>query len=147
MKPVFVLTFFLFLLSACSKPESPTYIGYEDFRVEQVGLKNTILSTRAKLYNPNKYPLQLKSASIDVYINDDYLGHSALDTLIVLPGKDTSYVPLRLTASAKDLLSSSFKIMLNPEVKITIKGSARAGRSGFFINVPIDYEGRQRIEL
>ena len=147
MKPYPILIIFIFFLSACSKPLSPTYLGYDNFRVNQVGLNNTILSTRAKLFNPNKYPLQLKSASIDVYINDDYLGKSTLDSLIILPAQDTTYVPLRLTASAKDLLSNSFKILLNPEVKVKIKGSAKAGRSGLFINVPIDYEGRQRIEL
>ena len=147
MKQYFIFIAFVLFFSSCSKPLSPTYLGYEDFHVDQVGLNNTILSTRAKLYNPNRYPLQLKSATIDVYINDQYLGHSSLDSLVILPGKDTSFVPLRLTASAKDLLANSFRILLNPEVKVTIKGSARAGRSGLFINVPIDYEGKQRIEL
>jgi LEA14-like dessication related protein len=147
MKHYLIGIAFLIVLSACSKPASPTYLGYEDFRIEQVGLKNNILSTRVKLYNPNAYPLQLKSVSIDVYLNDDFLGHSNLDSLIFLPQKDTAYVPLRLTASARDLLSSTLKIWLNPEVKVKIKGTARAGRGGFFINVPIDYEGKQRIEL
>lgn len=147
MKPYLFIIAFLFVLSACRKPASPTYHGFEDFKVEQVGLKNNILSTRVKLYNPNLYPLQLKSASIDVYLNDDFLGHSSLDSLIILPQKDTTFVPLRLTASAKDLLSSTMKIWLNPEVKVKIKGTARAGRGGLFINVPIDYEGKQRIEL
>jgi LEA14-like dessication related protein len=147
MKPYLFVIAVVFALGACRTPASPTYLGYEDFRIEQVGLNNNILSTRVKLYNPNAYPLQLKSASIDVYLNDDYLGHSQLDSLIILPQKDTSYVPLRLTASAKDLLSSTLKLLLNPEVKVKIKGTARAGRGGLFINVPIDYEGKQRIEL
>ena len=147
MKPYLFIIAVVLLLSACRTPASPTYIGYDDFKVEQVGLKNTILSTRVKLYNPNAYPLQLKSASIDVFLNNDFLGHSNLDSLIVLPGKDTSYVPLRLTASAKDLLSSTLKVWLNPEVTVKIKGTARAGRGGLFINVPIDYEGKQKIEF
>lgn len=147
MKRIIIFTLIVFLLFACSKPVSPKYIGYEDFQMEKVGLKNTILSTRVKLYNPNSYPLQVKSASIDVYLNDDFLGHSSVDSLIILPAKDTSFVPLRLTASAKDLLSNSVKVFLNPDVKIKIKGSARAGRGGFFMNVPIDYEGVQRISF
>ncbi len=147
MKNTVIVLLVLLLLNACSKPASPEYLGYENFRLEQAGLKNNIVSTRVKLYNPNNYPLQLKSASIDVYINNDYLGHSSVDTLIILPKKDTSFVPLRLTASAKDLLNSSLKVWLNPEVKVRIKGSAKAGRGGFFINVPIDYEGMQKIEL
>lgn len=147
MKPVFCLMFFLFLMAACSRPKSPTYLGYDNLRVEELGLKKNILSTRVKLYNPNGFPLKLKSASIDVYVNDDFLGHSNLDSLITLPQKDTSYVPLRLTASARDILSSTMKVWLNPEVKVTIRGTAKAGRGSFFINVPIDYEGKQRIVL
>ena len=135
------------LLTSCKKPVTPTYHGYENFRVEKVGVKNTVLATNVKLYNPNGYALQLKSASIDVYLNNNYLGHSAIDSLITLPARDTSYIPLRLTASAGDLLSNSLKIMLNPDVKLRITGSARAGRSGLFVNVPINYEGTQRIEF
>lgn len=147
MKRIISILTIVFLFSACSKPITPVYIGYENFQMEKVGLKNTVLSTRVKLYNPNNYPLQVKSASIDVYLNDDFLGHSSVDSLIVLPAKDTSAIPLRLMASAKDLLSNSVKVLLNPDVKIKISGSAKAGRGGFFINVPIDYEGIQRIEF
>lgn len=144
---VLMLLFFVLLLAGCKKPVSPTFIGYENFRVEKVGVQNTVLATDVKLYNPNAYALQLKSADIDVYLNNDFLGHSALDSLITLPARDTAYVPLRLTASARDLLSNSLKLMLNPEVRVRISGSAKAGRSGFFINVPIDYEGTQRIQF
>jgi LEA14-like dessication related protein len=147
MKQFLIFALLLLLFCGCSKPVSPKYLGYEDFRVERFGLKNNVLSTRVKLYNPNSYALKLKSASIDVYLNDDFLGHTAIDTLIVLPGKDTTFVPLQLTATAKDLLSNTVKIWLNPDVKVNIKGSAKAGRGSVFINVPIDYEGRQRIEL
>ncbi|HET7897971.1 MAG TPA: LEA type 2 family protein, partial [Flavisolibacter sp.] len=112
-----------------------------------VGLQNNLLATDIKLYNPNSYPLQLKSASMDVYFNDNFLGHSSLDTLINLPGKDTSYVPLTMQAKAKDVLSNAWKVFLNPDVKIRITGTAKAGRSGFFVNIPIDYEGVQRVEL
>ena len=125
----------------------PKYFGYQNFRFEKMGLKNNILAADVKLYNPNRYPLQLKSASMDVYMNNSYLGHSSLDSLIILPAKDTSYVPLRLEASTKDILSHSFKIFMNPDVKIKITGNAKAGRGGFFINVPIDYEGMQRIDI
>ena len=134
-------------ISSCSKPASPKYLGYENFRMEKAGLNRTILATSVKLYNPNRYPLQLKSASMDVYLNNSFLGHSTLDSLITLTAKDTTAVPLRLEASAKDILKNAAKIFLNPDVKVKITGSATAGRGGFFINVPIDYEGVQRIDL
>jgi hypothetical protein len=45
------------------------------------------------------------------------------------------------------VLSNALKVFLNPDVRIKITGSAKAGRGGIFLNVPIDYEGTQRIEL
>lgn len=137
----------LYTLSSCSKPQPPQYAGYENFRLEKASLSNSILATDVKLYNPNGYNLQLKSAALDVYFNDKFLGRSTLDSLITLPAKDTATFPLRLQASAKDILSNSAKLLLNPEVKIRISGNAKAGRSGIFVNVPINYEGVQRINI
>jgi LEA14-like dessication related protein len=139
--------FLVYTLAGCGKPKAPQYVGYENFRLEEVGFSTNVLATDVKLYNPNSYALQLKSASMDVYFNDRFLGHSSLDSLIILPAKDTSAIPLRMKASARDLLSNTADLILNPTVKIRITGSAKAGRGGFFINVPINYEGTQRIQL
>lgn len=144
---VSTLVLMLFLYSSCSKPQAPLYLGYQNLRLAKAGLQNSVVATEVKLYNPNRYALKLKSASVDVYMNDSYLGHTVIDTLITLPGKDTSVVPLQLQANAKDVLSNAFKLLLNPDVKIKITGSAKAGRGSFFLNVPIDYEGTQRIEV
>ncbi len=137
----------ILMLSSCSKPLSPQYLGYQNFRMEKLGLNKMILATEAKIYNPNSYPLQLKSASMDVYMNASFLGHTSLDSLVILPAKDTAYIPLRLQASAKDIISNAAKLLLNPNVLIKITGSAKAGRHGIFITIPIDYEGTQRIDL
>ena len=135
------------LFSSCSKPLAPKYLGYQNFRLAKASFGDNILATDVRLYNPNNYPLQLKSASMDVYFNNSYLGHSSLDTLITLPGKDTTSIPLQLQAKAKDVLSNALRVFLNPDVKIKITGTAKAGRGGIFLNIPIDYEGTQRIEL
>lgn len=136
-----------FLATGCSKPLTPKYLGYQNFRLAKAGFGTNTLTTDIRLYNPNAYALQLKSATMDVYLNNNFLGHSSLDTLITLPGKDTTLIPLQMEAKAKDLFSNALKVFLNPDVKIKITGSAKAGRGGIFLNVPIEYEGMQRIEL
>lgn len=123
----------MYLASSCGKPVSPQYLGYQNLRMENVGFTNNVVAIDVKLYNPNRYPLQLKSASLDMYINNSFLGHSALDSLVVLPAQDTIYIPLRLQASAKDILSNTAKILMNPDVKIKITGSARAAAAAFLL--------------
>lgn len=147
MIKLFAAIVLLYTLSSCSKPQPPQYAGFDNFRIEKASVSNTILATDVKLYNPNGYTLQLKSADLEVYFNDKYLGRSTLDSLINLPSKDTTTFPLRMQASAKDILSGGAKLLMNPDVKIRITGNAKAGRSGVFINVPINYEGVQRINM
>lgn len=136
-----------FVLASCGKPLPPRYAGYQNFRIEKASLNNSVLASDVKLYNPNGYNLNLKSAALDVYFNDKFLGNSSFDSLIVLPAKDTAVFPLRITASAGAILANSAKLLLNPDVKIRITGSVKAGRGGLYINVPINYEGVQRIDL
>src|SRR5215217_3847609 len=115
----------LYSFSGCKKPLAPEYVSYENFRLEKMGFSENVLATDVKLYNPNTYNLQLKSASMDIYFNDRFLGHSALDTLIILEAKDTTSFPVRLQASAKDILKNTADVLLNPNVKIRITGSAK----------------------
>lgn len=137
----------LYTSVGCSKPITPQYLGYENFRLEKLGFTNNVLATDIKIYNPNHYDLKLKSASVDVFLNDRFLGHSSIDSLITLPAKDTSSIPLQMNASAKDIITSTAQLLLNPDAKIKINGSAKAGRGRFFVTVPINYEGVQRIQL
>ena len=139
--------FFIYSFSACKKPVPPEYVSYENFRLEKMGFSENVLAADVKLYNPNTYNLQLKSADLDIYFNDRFLGHSSLNNLIVLTAKDTTAFPIRMQASAKDLLKNTADLLLNPNVKIRVSGSAKAGRGGIFINVPINYEGMQKISF
>ena len=138
---------FVYNFSSCKKPLPPEYVNYENFRLEKMGFSENTLAADIKLYNPNSYNLQLKSASMDIYFNDRFLGHSSVDALITLEAKDTTSFPIRMQASAKDILKNTADLLLNPNVKIRITGSAKAGRGGFFINVPINYEGMQKIKF
>jgi len=91
--------------------------------------------------------MQLKSAQVDVYFNDKFVGHSVLDTLIDIPQKDTFLIPVYMDVKLKSLLANAAQLLLNPDVMVKLNGNAKVGRSGIFVNVPINYEGRQRIDL
>lgn len=139
--------FTIVLLAACGKPQPPQYLGYGNVRLEKAGLAASVVAADIKFYNPNPYALKLKHADMDVFFNDRFVGHSLLDSLITLPARDTSFVPLRVQAAGKDLLASAAQLLLNPNVRLRVKGTAKVGRGSLFINLPVDYEGTQHIDL
>lgn len=137
----------LFFAIGCGKPIQPTYLGYQNLRLGKVGTKSNVLMSDIKFYNPNKYALNVKQAEMDVYFNDRLLGHTSMNNMVSLPPMDTTLVPFTVEASVTDLLANTAQIFLNPNVRVKIQGNAKAGRGGFFVNIPINYQGTQRIQL
>ena len=137
----------LFFAIGCSKPIQPTYLGYKNLRLGKVGTKNNVVMSDIKFYNPNKYALKVKQAKMDIFFNDRFLGHTSIVDLVTLPPLDTTFIPFVTEASMTDLLATSAQIFLNPNVRIKVQGNAKVGRGGIFVNVPINYQGTQRIQL
>jgi LEA14-like dessication related protein len=131
----------------CRKPKDLEYLDVENLHVKKAGLSESIVGADIKYYNPNTFNLQLKKANLDVYINDKYVGHSDLDTLIHIPSKDTFYIPITMKLNLGDFLKNAVQLFLNPEVRLKIEGTAKVGKSGIYKNVPVNYEGRERIDV
>ena len=142
----YFLVLFFFVMG-CSKPIQPTYLGYQNLRLGKLGGKSNIIMSDIKFYNPNKYALSVKQADMDVYFNDRFLGHTSMNNMVNLPPLDTTLVPFTVEVSATDLLLNTAQIFLNPNVRVKIQGSAKAGRGGIYVNIPINYQGTQRIQL
>ena len=137
----------LFFAIACSKPIQPTYLGYQNIRLGRVGAKNNVIMSDIKFYNPNKYALSVKQAEMDIYFNDRLLGHTSMNNMVSLPPMDTTLVSFTVEASATDLLANTAQIFLNPNVRVKVQGNAKAGRGGIYVNIPINYQGTQRIQF
>lgn len=135
------------LFTACKKPEGLQYIGIENFRVQSINLNQSVILADLKYFNPNNFKMKLKSAEMDVTVNEKFLGHSVLDTLMNIPRKDTFSLPVHLNVNMKTLLSNSLNALLSNEFDISLKGKARLGKGGFYFNFPFTYQGKQKIKL
>jgi hypothetical protein len=47
----------------------------------------------------------------------------------------------------KQVYSNALDILLNNEVNIKLDGFAKLGKGGIFFDVPIKYEGKQKIDI
>lgn len=144
-KSICTLIWGLFLFCSCTQLQKPTYLATENLRISGVGFKRSELSADLKFYNPNAQQLQLKSADIDIYIQNRFLGKAGFDNLLNLPPMDTFYVPIKAVIAMRDVLPNAVQILLKDSVNVRIDGTVRAGKGGFFKNVAIKYEGRQSL--
>lgn len=133
-------------LASCSQPLIPEYQAFENFRLSKIAMNETVVSADLKYFNPNEYDLQFKRADLDITLNDKFVGKTILDTLIRVPKRDTFYVPVQMKVNLKQLFSNAFSLLLNNEMEVKVNGTIRIGRSGFFMNMPVNYTGKQEID-
>lgn len=133
-------------MTACRQPEIPKYQALENFSLGKIGMNETVVSADLKYYNPNNYDLQFRRADLAIAINNRAVGNTILDTLIRIPKKDTFYVPVQMKVNMKQLLGNALSLLMNNELDIKVNGTIRMGRSGFFMNIPVNYQGKQKID-
>jgi LEA14-like dessication related protein len=138
-----------FLMVACAKPTQLDYLGVRNVKVLTLGFKESTVKLDVEYFNPNKYPLTMKSAEVDVYVNNNYFGKTILDSAIHIPGKDTFLLPVLLKVEMTNTAMQLLQVFGKGQDSVLVKmdGKARVGRGGFFINYPINYEGLQKIKF
>jgi LEA14-like dessication related protein len=143
-----LLSFFLlFTICSCSKPKELVYQDIRNFRVHQLGFKESVIGLDMIYYNPNKYTLECKGGDVDVFMNDNYLGKANIESRTVIPRLDTFSVPVSLTMDMKSMLQNSLQLISKPDVAIKLKGYVKVGKDGVYFNVPVNYITQQRIEI
>jgi LEA14-like dessication related protein len=134
-------------MAACGKPLAPVYGGIENFRVNGLGVGQSAVSADLKYYNPNGFNMKLKSGTVDVYMNNRFLGKTILDTSIFIPAKDSFLIPVSMAVDMKQVYSNALDILLSNEVTIKLDGAAKLGKGLLFFNLPIQYEGKQKLDI
>lgn len=130
-------------LTGCSQPQVPEYYGFQNLQMSQAAGGQAVLSTTVKMYNPNSYSLQLKRAEVDVAVNGKHAGHSLLDTTILIPGKDTFYVPIALQIDLNSLFSNALQMLIDKQATISLDGRVKIQRGMLTFNRPFHYDGKQ----
>lgn len=148
MKPLgLLLGICALLLLGCASPKGLQYIDTENIQIgNSADWKETFLNATVKYFNPNKYALQVKNVNCELYIDSAYIGDFKFDSLMILPALDTINFPIAVKVPTAQILRIGIT-MLSNEVKFNITGNAKVGRKGIFINMPLKYEGTQKLKL
>lgn len=147
MKHLRLLAPFILILASCAKPQELVYKGVSNFYVSALGVSGTGIGADVLLYNPNRYPVQIKDADLDVFLNNRPAGKAVLNDRVTIPARDSVAVPVVVEAGLGNIVNAGLQLLKSPEVLVKLNGTVKAGRSGVFVRVPIRYEGKQKLKL
>lgn len=135
------------VLIGCSKPVAPEFGGIDNLKINTLGIGESAVSADLKYYNPNNFKMKLKYGEASVFVNNRLIGKTILDTLTEIPARDSFKIPVSMRVDMKQFYSNALDILLNNEVNIKLDGFAKLGKGLVFFNVPIQYEGKQKIDI
>lgn len=132
---------------ACSPPKMLEYKSYQNFKINSLGFSNSKVSLDLVYFNPNHFGLQLKKVDMDVFIDNNLLGHSLLDTLIRIPANNTFVLPISVDVDMHNILKNSLSTLLGKEVTVKATGRLKIGKSNVFMSMPVNYEGKHTFSM
>ena len=134
----------IFFASSCQAPKELVYRDFKNLKVEKVGFAATTLKVDLIYYNPNNFGLQLKYTDLDIYVDNNYLGHSSQDYQITISKLAEFTMPLAIEVDMKNLLKNALPTLLGKEVMVKITGTVKLGKANVYKTFPVSYEGLQR---
>ncbi|HYM95450.1 MAG TPA: LEA type 2 family protein [Chitinophagaceae bacterium] len=140
-----ISSFLILFLCSCRTIKDPEYKGISDVYISKLDVNGPILSLRINYYNPNKRGLKMKEVRGEAWLDNSYLGHFSMDTLIKITGQSDFIVPVRLGVDMKNALKNAVAAFFDPEITLKLSGYAKIGKGGIYIRYPIHYEGKQNI--
>ena len=135
------------LLISCSTPKELEYRDFRNFTIENVGFSSTAIKMDLIYYNPNSFGLQLKSTDLDVFLNNNYLGHTIQEQLVIIPKQAEFSVPIKIDVDMQNLLKNGLNSLLRSEVMVKVTGNVKVGKGNIFKSFPVNYEGAQKFSV
>jgi LEA14-like dessication related protein len=138
---------FLLIILGCSSPKELEYQAYKNFHLQKLGFSASRVSLDLQYYNPNNFGLQLRRTDLDIFINNNFLGHSESDTLINIPRRDTFLIPVKFDMDMKNVFKNAWNSLTGNEVTVKVRGKVKVGKANVFMSMPVNYEGKHKFSL
>ncbi len=146
MKKILLVVVVISSLASCRTIKDPVFKGIENVKMDKMSFTSSAITLDMRYHNPNNFKGQLQQAEGDAWMDSTYLGHFMVDSTVNIAANSEFIVPVKLAVDMKQLLKHSLTAFLNEEVNIRITGKAKAGKSGFFKNFSLNYQGKQNLK-
>lgn len=136
-----------FAIFSCSSPKALEYKDYKNFSIQKLGFSSSQVKLDLEYYNPNNFGLQLKNTDLEIFIDNQFLGHSLSDTLITIPRRGSFILPIKFDVDMQGIYKNALKTLMGNEVTVKVTGKLKLGKANVFMSMPVNYEGKQKFSM
>ena len=137
----------LLFMTSCREPKELEYRDFKNLSSEKLGFSSSTFKIDLVYYNPNNFGLQLKRTDLDIFIDSNYLGHTAQDHQINIPKKGEFTLPLSIEVDMKNAYKNAIPALFGKEVLVRVVGKVKLGKANVYKNFNVNYEGKQKFSF
>lgn len=147
MKMRYLPFLLLLVLAGCTKVKDPEFRRIEKFGLRKLGLQEATIGFHVTYFNPNNFGVTVKEAAADIYLDSVYLGKFTQEKTVEVRKNADFSIPFTGSISLQTALNLKMEDLTNRDVLLRADGTVKVGKAGVFVNKPIRYEGRHKLEL
>ena len=136
-----ILLFIAFVMlqsAGCNNVKELEYKGIKNTSLQTLNLSNAQLLIELEYFNPNDFWLDVKETNLNIYLNDKFIALADQPTKTQIPKSALFTFPVVAHFDPFKVLGFAFQNVFSKTVKITLQGSAKIGKQGVYIKVPIN---------
>jgi LEA14-like dessication related protein len=133
-------------LMGCGNVKEPEFRSVGHFKVKTLGLQQTTIGFNVTYFNPNNFGVTVKETEADVYMDSVFLGKFIQDSNVLVQKNAEFTIPLSGNISLQTALQMNLQDLGTREIMVRADGSTKVGKAGIYLNKPIHYQGKHRLE-
>jgi LEA14-like dessication related protein len=147
--PPLLLPFVLLILSmsSCREPKELEYRYFNNLGSEKLGFTSSVITVDIIYYNPNNFGLELRRTDLDIFLDNNFLGHTGQDYQIHIPKKGEFTLPLKIEVDMKNAYKNAIPALFGQEVMVKITGKIKLGKANVYKSFDVNYEAKQKFSL
>lgn len=132
---------------SCNKVKELEYRGIKNTKLQTLNLNNAAIMLELEYFNPNNFWLDVKETNLNIYLNDKFVALADQPTKTEIPKSAVFLFPVVAHFDPLSVLGFAFKNIFSKTVKMTLQGSAKIGKQGVYVKVPINITEEVAVEF
>lgn len=135
---LFIVTFMLQSAGCKNDIKELEYKGIQKTSLRSLSLNNAAIQVDLAYYNPNRFGIDVKETNLSIYLNDKFVALADQPNKTQIPRESTFVFPIVAHFNPLKIIGPAISTLFSSKSKIGIQGSAKLGKGGIYIKVPVN---------
>lgn len=137
---ILCLVFACFIFASCEF-NNPQFKGVSHLKIDHINTKEMVFKLDVTIHNPNNYRVNIRPSTLDLYLDDLYIGKASLIEKYKMKKYSTTTAPMTVKVILnRGVYSKLLRLALGNKLTLRLVGPLKVGVAGLGFRKKINEE-------